>query len=95
MAQGEEALLFVVFEWCKFTKRSLCSRKKHAQSFGLLTAVNMLMREKYIRQLRFLSVDVTVLVNEALVPLHRLTSLRILDISGKLVGSPDCIRVVL
>ena len=87
MAQGAEALLFVQFQW---KEQKITSRKECAQNFRLWTAVSKQISETHMRELQHLSVYVTVLVtNETLVPLHRLLSLRILDISSKLDHSPE------
>ena len=97
MAHGEDTLDFVLFVWRKGPKTSsMCSKEQDAQSFGLFTAVSKRIREKYMRQLRCLSIDITVLVAKpALVPLRSLNGLQMLDISGKLGNIPECMRVVL
>ena len=91
MAHGERVLLFVLFvRRVEQMTSSLWSRKECTHNFGLWTAVNKTLREEYMRQLAWLSMDVKVLVeNKALVPLRRLLRLRILDISGKLGSSPE------
>ena len=74
----------------------MCPKGHHAQSFGLSTAVRKRIRKKYMRQLRCLGIDITVLVTKpALVPLRSLNGLQVLGISGKPGNIPECMRLVL
>ena len=97
MAHGEETLDFVLFvlRECPMTS-SMRPNEQHAQNFGLFTAVSKRIREKYMRHLRYLSVDIIVLMAKpTLMPLRSLKGLQMIDISGKLGNSPECMRVVL
>ena len=54
--------------------------------------MNKTIREEYMRDLAYLSIDINVLVeNKALVPLYRLPRLRILDIRGNRGNSLSCV----
>ena len=93
MVHGEGVLLFVLcVRRDEPVTSSLRSRKECARNFRLWTAVNKTIREEYMRDLAYLSIDINVLVaNKALVPLCRLPRLRILDIRGNRGNSLSCV----